>query len=490
MEVANNAVSKLVSSISSGDTTFSVTPGTGSLFPAGDFPLTLIKSNGSFEIIKCTSRASDVFTVVRAQEGTSGLAFLAGDRVELRITKAAWDSIKFENAVHAATNVTALADDDEIGATNSADSFKAIKIKWSAFKLLLKAIAAGQVHAATEKTTPVNNDEFAIVDSAASYTLKKFKWSSLVTAITSALSTVYATFAQGEKADSAVQPSGLQSQTYTACTTGGTSTAYTLTPSPAITANAVGVRFRVTFALATGASPTLSVSGKAALPLVYRDGTTITAIASAQLPINWTSDVVCTGSQWLVLEVPASSAAHGCAVFTSSGTWVVPAGVTSGKVTVTGGGAGGGGTDGNKASSGGGSGATAIKTIALTPGESHTITVGRGGAGTLTYNGGSGGTSSFGSVVSATGGTSASAASATGGDINIPGGVATSDQDDYVGGNGSPSYWGSGGAGGRGAGGTGIAAPAYGAGGGGGASNSSTDVYGGAGKDGIVVIEW
>lgn len=70
-------------------------------------------------------------------------------------------------------------------------------------------IEVATIHNATEKTTPVNDDEFAIVDSAASYILKKFKWSSLVTAVTSALSTVYATFAQGAKADTALQPAAI-----------------------------------------------------------------------------------------------------------------------------------------------------------------------------------------------------------------------------------------------------------------------------------------
>lgn len=45
-----------------------------------------------------------------------------------------------------------------------------------------------ELHAATEKTTPAVNDELALADSDESFSLKKLKWSSLVTAITSTLS--------------------------------------------------------------------------------------------------------------------------------------------------------------------------------------------------------------------------------------------------------------------------------------------------------------
>jgi hypothetical protein len=38
------------------------------------------------EIVKVTARATDTFTIVRAQEGTSGRAFNAGDPIELRLT--------------------------------------------------------------------------------------------------------------------------------------------------------------------------------------------------------------------------------------------------------------------------------------------------------------------------------------------------------------------------------------------------------------------
>ncbi len=95
----------------------------------------------------------------------------------------------------------------------------------------------------------------------------------------------------------------LQNQTVTAFTTGGTSTAYTLTPTPAIAANAANQRFRVKFNAAPGTNPTLAASGQTALPLKYRDATnTLQAITSAQVLVNWISDLESDGTNWVVLN--------------------------------------------------------------------------------------------------------------------------------------------------------------------------------------------
>jgi hypothetical protein len=89
----NNAISRLASSLSAGATALSVTAGEGANFPAptgGDwFPLTLTKSGGVLEVLRCTARSGDILTVTRAQEGTAAIAFSSGDRAELRVTAAA-----------------------------------------------------------------------------------------------------------------------------------------------------------------------------------------------------------------------------------------------------------------------------------------------------------------------------------------------------------------------------------------------------------------
>lgn len=101
-----------------------------------------------------------------------------------------------------------------------------------------------------------------------------------------------------------VRATDLQVQLTTAFTTGGTATAFTLTPAPAITANAANQRFRVKFNAAAGTTPTLAVSGQAALALKYRDSTGAKqAITATQVPINWISDVEYDGTDWVVLDV-------------------------------------------------------------------------------------------------------------------------------------------------------------------------------------------
>lgn len=136
-----------------------------------------------------------------------------------------------------------------------------------------------------------------------------------------------------------------------------------------------------------------------------------------------------------------------------SGTFTVPAGVSTVRVRLWGGG-------GYNAGSGGG---FALKTIyGLVPGAAITVTVGAAPNST-------GGTSSFGSYVSATGGSSGSGSGGTGvgGDINTTGGAG-----DGAGSGGSASLFGNGGVRFRSA-----------AGGGGGSNNAAWS--GGSGFTGV-----
>lgn len=87
---ANNATSRLASSLTAAATTLAVTTGDGAKFPSPSdgkwFPLTVLKSSGALEIMRCIARSGDVLTVTRAQESTAAMDFDAGDRVELRAT--------------------------------------------------------------------------------------------------------------------------------------------------------------------------------------------------------------------------------------------------------------------------------------------------------------------------------------------------------------------------------------------------------------------
>lgn len=185
------------------------------------------------------------------------------------------------------------------------------------------------------------------------------------------------------------------------------------------------------------------------------------------------------------------------AVFTSSGTWTVPAGVTKVKVTVVGGGGGGGHLVGPSCGTyywggaGGGAGGAAIKIVSgLTPGATVSVTVGVGAPGGTN----TGGTSSFGAHCSATGGGGGQYGYYPGvggvgasGDINIsgaPGTVGTfASNAASAAGTGGSSILGGGGR---------ISAvkAAQGFGGGGAGGDYTFNNAGGAGFAGVVIIEY
>ncbi len=191
-------------------------------------------------------------------------------------------------------------------------------------------------------------------------------------------------------------------------------------------------------------------------------------------------------------SVPVFAAAGGGApasvqVFTSSGTWNKPAGVTSVMVELCGaGGAGanaGPGTDNGGA--GGGGGGYARELLDVSGYSSQTVTIGAGGTG-------AGGTTSFGSLLSATGGTAGSGRNGgsggvgSGGDLNSTGnGGGSSDAaNSTCQGTGGGSYFG-GGAEAEPNGHNPIAGTSFG-GGGSGASNASDP--GGVGFAGVVIV--
>lgn len=212
-------------------------------------------------------------------------------------------------------------------------------------------------------------------------------------------------------------------------------------------------------------------------------------------------------------------------VFTSSGTFTIPSGVTNVKVTVVGGGGNGGSRTTQGASGGGGGGGVAIKWLTgLTAGNTLDVTVGT----VANTSSVASGTETI-STISATGGASVANNTATGGaggsgsggTINISGGAggtAVYDTPNAYGftgcGGGSSGQRGGvhatlsvspsaltgtggsgwvGGNGGQGrvpnSAGAGSAATGYGNGGGG-SHSSGANTTGGAGTAGIVIFEW
>lgn len=83
----NNANSTLASPINNTATTVVLATGTGAEFPspgAGQYFVFTLRDAATglvFEVMRCTVRTGDTLTVVRGQEGTSAVNWLAGDAV-------------------------------------------------------------------------------------------------------------------------------------------------------------------------------------------------------------------------------------------------------------------------------------------------------------------------------------------------------------------------------------------------------------------------
>lgn len=119
-----------------------------------------------------------------------------------------------------------------------------------------------------------------------------------------------------------VTPAQLQGQTYTAFTTAGTATAFTLTPTPAIGSLVAGQRFRVKMGQAnSGTTPTLAVSGLAAtaIKMYVTDGTKRDPVAG-ELAANLLVDMEYDGTNWVCRAIPPQLATATPAVGTAAGT--------------------------------------------------------------------------------------------------------------------------------------------------------------------------
>ncbi len=102
----------------------------------------------------------------------------------------------------------------------------------------------------------------------------------------------------------------LVTQSRNSGTTGGTSTAYTLTPATAIASYSAGMTFWVRFHVASGASPTLMISGLASPPALVRQNASgaFVAIGAGDIPLNHASRVtLLSASQALVEDMPPAA---------------------------------------------------------------------------------------------------------------------------------------------------------------------------------------
>lgn len=127
-----------------------------------------------------------------------------------------------------------------------------------------------------------------------------------------------------------ISPTAQQNQTVLSFTTGGTSTAFTLTPSPAVSALAAGQEFDVTFHAAAGTTPTLSISGLTAKLLKYRDGTGAKqAVTATQIPSGWRSKVVYDGTDYIVREIASAGSNVVTGMTYQSGRYYGPTGAVT-----------------------------------------------------------------------------------------------------------------------------------------------------------------
>lgn len=273
-------------------------------------------------------------------------------------------------------------------------------------------------------------------------------------------------------------------------------------------------------ALAARTSGFLSGLAKSAeLNKVWRQSSVMAAVLGQFINDSSGQDAIDDGTTTALLASLKASVRSfgGLAVFTSSGSFTVPAGVTTIYVSGGAGGGGGGGTNTTSASSsggagGGGAGQSAIRApYTVTPGQVLSVTIGAAGsAGAVGGNGGNGGNTVLGSLVTfqgGFGGASGSAASTTNsnggaGGVGFPGGDFGGDSGSTL---GAGSYSGGGGASAFGApgrrikgnagnatGGTvgsGYCAGGSGAGGVNG-NTTGTGAAGGAGLPGVLMIEW
>lgn len=146
---ANNATGKLGGDITTSSTTLILQTGNGILFPSPTggnyFPITVVKSDGTLEIMKCTERTSDILTVTRSQEGTTAKSFSIGDRVSLRITAKSLsdfvaDKQPLNRTLTAISNMVVSA--DEIMYATGPDSFALTALTKFARSILDDADAA------------------------------------------------------------------------------------------------------------------------------------------------------------------------------------------------------------------------------------------------------------------------------------------------------------------------------------------------------------
>jgi hypothetical protein len=430
----NNAATTLATGINSSVTSLTVASATGGLFPnptAGQyFYCTLSNAAGTtIEIVKVTARSTDTFTIVRGQDNTTAAAFIAGDKVELRLTAAdlqnfpQLDSTNTFALAQTFTSGVVLTVDLPVtdGGTGASDATTA-RTNLSA----AKSGANSDITSITGLTTPLTTAQGGTgAASLAAATIATLGYTTTATAAGTTTLTASSTATQfftGTTTQTVVLP-------VTSTLTQGQQFTIHNNSTGAITINSSGSNLVATADAntttiltciltsgTTAASWDADLTGFTTSLPVSRGGTGATSATAYAVQCGGTTS---TGAHQSIASVGTSgqvltsngagalptfqTAASGggqykYALFASSSTWTCPAGVTSVKIYAVGGGGGGSTNQGQ-----GGRGGRGVVFATVTPGTVYTVTVGTGGA---SVNGlsGSGGTTSVGSLITATGG--------------------------------------------------------------------------------------
>ena len=234
-------------------------------------------------------------------------------------------------------------------------------------------------------------------------------------------------------------------------------------------------------------------------------GLYVVTVSYGQSAIGPSNIAVLPAAPFMSFKLPSLRPGFGSGVlsYTASGTFTVPAGVTQVEVELWGGGSGSFASVAGLASGGGSGGGYARKRITgLAPGQQIAVTTGSGGSAGIVDGAtpSAGGTTSFGSFVTATGGSLNYLATATspqngatppgigvGGDINISGSAGQAAMMNQGGLGGAAPMGGAQNSGTTGNPGT---FPGGGASGAGTGANSATPYNGAVGGGGLLVVRW
>lgn len=335
------ARSTLAGSLNTVVTSLTVQTGHGDRFPvlaAPDYTTLVIKDGaGNFEKVKAEIRASGadtISTLTRGYDGTTARSWSIGAIVEhcpdaTIIEQAAKDRAQHEAAadphpVYALkttpdfTGTLALSGDISPAQITASQNDYAPAGLSAASTLRLDLSAAwfitGLTGGVDGRIIAIHNlSAFMLTllgESASSAAANRFATEVQVPGKRGVILQYDATSSRWRLLGTVLTPADLQAQTYTAFTTGGTGTAFTLTPTPALTANAAKVRYNPTLHADPSGSPTLAVSGLAALNFKYYDPTgTKQFVTTAQAKSGMSIDIVNDGTDWVLLDplVPAAT---------------------------------------------------------------------------------------------------------------------------------------------------------------------------------------